>query len=535
MKVKIFHPASKINLAWEALIFVLVCYLTLEIPLRIAFISKVNKHSALFWIDLLTDLIFFLDVLKRFRTGYFTDEFLSEVVMDQKRIKVSYIKSWFLIDLISSVPMDLFAINQDSSFFAMFRHTKLLKITRITRFSLFFKILERKLSLSISNILKQLLSLIGVILIVTHLATCVWFYTITNELVGSNLTEQENWFTTYLIQKELTESFIWTTPNLYITSFYWATSTLTSVGFGDVVAVTQTERLVASVIAFVGSFLTGYIISSTTSAFGRANKARTAFREQMDKIKAYLKYRSVPPRLAKRIDEYFTHYISRHALFDEQAILQTISMPLRVELTSFLFEDVVKVIPFFASINDSSFLAKVMMLLKPLSAVAGDIIYKEGDVGFELYFVVKGYLLSSSKRENFKPQKFRAGHHFGEEAIIQDENIKREVTVTATTYCDIFSLSKKDFKSVVKEFPEIKKSFKNLSKVSDEPLEISEYDVTKAKFIPEKIEIDGEIVKISKKEYQRIVLHLRSTTEFIIDFEKRLVKIAETLQAQKKR
>ena len=54
----------------------------------------------------IVDILFFIDMIVIFNTAITTDEF--ETIEDHKSIAVYYLSGWFLIDLVSILPFDLF-------------------------------------------------------------------------------------------------------------------------------------------------------------------------------------------------------------------------------------------------------------------------------------------------------------------------------------------------------------------------------------------------------------------------------------------
>lgn len=552
----VFHPESLLSLVWDSMVMILLLYATIETPIRIAFLFDLTPGFTLFWIDFFVDLLFCLDILKRFMTGYYVDDFSSDIVMLPKRVAKRYLKTWFLLDFLSCVPMDVVISLPMSSnsneyaahptgFLTVFRFAKLLKLLRLFRDGRLAKVCEKKLGLYISPIVKQMGRLIFVILASCHLISCGWFYLVNHDYRLHAETNAESfltgmtWVGQYLsgFVSEVEMAHLMSLPYLYGTSFYWASSTLTSVGFGDVVAFNSQERIYASLVSFMGSFLTGYIISSTTSMLMRANKTSASYREQMDKIKAYLGYRKVPMKLSRRIIEYFTYYISRHALFDEQKILQQLSLPLRVELTSFLFEDVLKVIPMFASIKDSSFLSHLMMLLKPVSAAPGDVIIKENDIGLEMYFVVKGVLVGSKADDLGYRENITSGNHFGETSLFNSitettgKPPRRQMTVTATSYCDLFSLSKHDFTALIKDFPEVKKHL-NLARSNASEEVPKKFESCQENPCPDRTKLsEGSYVK--KQHIEDLCKLYQGTLVLVEEQEKKIEELMAVLERRK--
>ena len=56
--------------------------------------------------DSIVDVIFFIDIVLNFHTTYVGPG--GEVVSDPKVIRLNYLKSWFMIDLLSCLPYDVF-------------------------------------------------------------------------------------------------------------------------------------------------------------------------------------------------------------------------------------------------------------------------------------------------------------------------------------------------------------------------------------------------------------------------------------------
>ena len=62
-----------------------------------------SYHNVLFSI---VDVIFFIDIVLNFHTTFVGPG--GEVVSDPKIIRMNYLRSWFIIDLLSCLPYDIF-------------------------------------------------------------------------------------------------------------------------------------------------------------------------------------------------------------------------------------------------------------------------------------------------------------------------------------------------------------------------------------------------------------------------------------------
>eukprot|EP01052_Picozoa_sp_SAG31_P068785 SAG31_NODE_27594_length_423_cov_1.104938_1_plen_80_part_01 len=66
------------------------------VPLRIGFDYDEPPTSPLFWVDVLIDLYFLVDIVVNFRTAYIDDH--GQLETNLRMIARQYARSWFLID-----------------------------------------------------------------------------------------------------------------------------------------------------------------------------------------------------------------------------------------------------------------------------------------------------------------------------------------------------------------------------------------------------------------------------------------------------
>jgi hypothetical protein len=94
--VYIVSPFSPVRRVWE-IIGVLLIVVNL-----FSYVSDNLLEKTFGWLPV-TDIYFFLDMLMRFKTGYICSA-TGEVVMDPSRIAQRYLRGWFLLDLVLSIP-----------------------------------------------------------------------------------------------------------------------------------------------------------------------------------------------------------------------------------------------------------------------------------------------------------------------------------------------------------------------------------------------------------------------------------------------
>jgi hypothetical protein len=102
--VFIFHPHAPWRTQWDLGVGVLIMYSVLVIPFRIGF-GVDCLHTLAFAFDCIVDITFFIDIVLNFRTPFF-DRTVG-IVVDPWSIASRYIRSWFTIDFLSTVPIDM--------------------------------------------------------------------------------------------------------------------------------------------------------------------------------------------------------------------------------------------------------------------------------------------------------------------------------------------------------------------------------------------------------------------------------------------
>lgn len=91
---------------WDWVILCLTFYTAIMVPYNVAFKNKTSEDVSLLVVDSIVDVIFFIDIVLNFHTTFVGPG--GEVVSDPKIIRMNYLKSWFLIDLLSCLPYDVF-------------------------------------------------------------------------------------------------------------------------------------------------------------------------------------------------------------------------------------------------------------------------------------------------------------------------------------------------------------------------------------------------------------------------------------------
>lgn len=81
--------------------------------------------------------------------------------------------------------------------------------------------------------------------------------------------------------------------NRYVTALYWAFATMTSVGYGDVVAISVGEKFAAILCMIVGVTIFAYLMGAVTSLLGALNSSQSRAAAKKRRVDEFLAARKV--------------------------------------------------------------------------------------------------------------------------------------------------------------------------------------------------------------------------------------------------
>ena len=146
------------------------------------------------------------------------------------------------------------------------------------------------------NAILGFLKVITVILFIAHWIACI-FYSIGK---GELETEPVCWLTQANIHDA--ETF-----DKYIISLYWAFTTMTTVGYGDVAPYTMSEKVYAMFSMLIACGVFAYVVGSIETIARRSNTMAAIFKEKILHVNQFLMHKQIPKYLRLKVRRYLEY------------------------------------------------------------------------------------------------------------------------------------------------------------------------------------------------------------------------------------
>ncbi|CAM5135383.1 potassium voltage-gated channel subfamily H member 1 isoform X1 [Chelonia mydas] len=445
---------------WDWIILILTFYTAILVPYNVSFKTKQNNVAWLV-VDSIVDVIFLVDIVLNFHTTFVGPA--GEVISDPKLIRMNYLKTWFVIDLLSCLPYDVINAfeNVDEGISSLFSSLKVVRLLRLGR-------VARKLDHYIEYGAAVLVLLVCVFGLAAHWLACIWYsigdYEVINE--DTNTIRTESWL--YQLGESIgtpyrfnsTGSGKWeggpSKDSVYISSLYFTMTSLTSVGFGNIAPTTDGEKIFAVAMMMIGSLLYATIFGNVTTIFQQMYANTNRYHEMLNSVRDFLKLYQVPKGLSERVMDYIVSTWSMSRGIDTEKVLQICPKDMRADICVHLNRKVFKEHPAFRLASDGC-LRALAMEFQTVHCAPGDLIYHAGESVDSLCFVVSGSL--EVIQDDEVVAILGKGDVFGDVFWKEATLAQSCANVRALTYCDLHVIKRDALQKVLEFYTAFSHSF----------------------------------------------------------------------------
>uniref|UniRef100_A0A3Q4BEI7 Uncharacterized protein n=1 Tax=Mola mola TaxID=94237 RepID=A0A3Q4BEI7_MOLML len=445
---------------WDWVILILTFYTAIMVPYNVSFKTKQNN---IVWLvlDSVVDVIFLVDIVLNFHTTFVGP--CGEVISDPKLIRMNYLKTWFVIDLLSCLPYDIINAfeNVDEGISSLFSSLKVVRLLRLGR-------VARKLDHYLEYGAAVLVLLVCVFGLVAHWLACIWYsigdYEVIDE--ATNTIKMDSWLYQLAInigspyRYNASGSGQWEggpgKDSLYITSLYFTMTSLTTIGFGNIAPTTDGEKIFSVAMMMVGSLLYATIFGNVTTIFQQMYANTNRYHEMLNNVRDFLKLYQVPKGLSERVMDYIVSTWSMSKGIDTEKVLSICPKDMRADICVHLNRKVFNEHPAFRLASDGC-LRSLAVEFQTTHCAPGDLIFHAGESVDTLCFVVSGSLEVIQDDEVIAI--LGKGDVFGDVFWKETTLAHACANVRALTYCDLHVIKRDALLKVLEFYTAFANSF----------------------------------------------------------------------------
>ncbi|XP_075883810.1 voltage-gated delayed rectifier potassium channel KCNH5 isoform X2 [Nelusetta ayraudi] len=445
---------------WDWVILILTFYTAIMVPYNVSFKTKQNN---IVWLvlDSVVDVIFLVDIVLNFHTTFVGPG--GEVISDPKLIRMNYLKTWFVIDLLSCLPYDIINAfeNVDEGISSLFSSLKVVRLLRLGR-------VARKLDHYLEYGAAVLVLLVCVFGLVAHWLACIWYsigdYEVIDE--ATNTIKMDSWLYQLAIsigspyRYNASGSGQWEggpgKDSLYITSLYFTMTSLTTIGFGNIAPTTDGEKIFSVAMMMVGSLLYATIFGNVTTIFQQMYANTNRYHEMLNNVRDFLKLYQVPKGLSERVMDYIVSTWSMSKGIDTEKVLSICPKDMRADICVHLNRKVFNEHPAFRLASDGC-LRSLAVEFQTTHCAPGDLIFHAGESVDTLCFVVSGSLEVIQDDEVIAI--LGKGDVFGDVFWKETTLAHATANVRALTYCDLHVIKREALLKVLEFYTAFANSF----------------------------------------------------------------------------
>ena len=479
-------PETKFIYFYDFIIVICLAICIIYIPLKISFHK--NSCISLNLVDIITfdfiDIIFIIDFLIGFYRGYYNSEY--KLITNIKDIIKNYFSTYFIYDLISAFPCCSFLIyyyndicmsysnNNKYLFILVISFLKIFKCVKIKKNNKFIESISELFS---KNFLaEQFYGIMKMALItfsILHILACCHL------VIGFHF--YPSWLF-MLKDKNSVNSSI----SIYISSLYFLITTLTTVGYGDIVCISFPERIFQIIELALGVIFYSYIISKLGDYVKTESYATMVYNNNsaiLEEIR--ITHPKMPFKLYNQILHHLQTNFQQQKKSDINLLINSLPHALKYTILFIINKNYVDHFYFFKKCYNSNFIAYSLIHFVPISYKKNTLIIKEDQLIDNAIFIIEGRLsleisidlenpeqsIKKYLNKNYNPLKNenKNGSNLHEKITTIDfENKKtgiNEIKSLITKYSDIMKEKGLDFSKIEKDFDESNYQFLNISTI----------------------------------------------------------------------
>ncbi|XP_037085636.1 uncharacterized protein LOC119106144 [Pollicipes pollicipes] len=382
-------------------------------------------------------------------------------------------RATFYLDLLAALPLDLISI-PFGMFLSSVRMGRLIAVCKLNKLAKAwiiprrFRFLQDQLQESLTVI--RPIELITYLIMGVHFSACMWFMDSNIKYVFFAIPNSEMWLHQFEKVKAIESGWrAGSSPKYdpYILSLYWATATMSTTGFGDIVAMTTTEYYISIIVMVFGLVLFAYSLASYASLLTNRDRPKVQFQSIVFAMQQFM----IENRLDKDLRRRVLHFIdlqwrTYHGMVmpGKQFLLHDLPEALQEDLALDGIAKLLGNISLFRN-TDIDFRQALARRCPRYLFPANEYVLRTGDMSRDMYVIVRGYCEAYLGKKQTSLGLMGPGECFGEAGMLY--GLPKPANVITRTTCDLLIIPHGELHRVMKHFPTVNKEISEIQEDAD--------------------------------------------------------------------
>ena len=376
------HPNSNFIFIFDILVIISNLFSSVFYPLIIAKNEKIKFTDFLVnkIIIIIIDIIYIADLLISFFRGYYNDEM--KIIRNNKKIIIYYLQNEFIMDLIESLPLILLIkigiFEKDNIYFGNsdlktiifklfifikpFKILKILKDKRNKALDDFYEYISKNYYLEAFSLF-----------IIYFLVCCLFFHLFICFHIFLSFQSYPNWISHSI---SMNESFF----TKYITSFYFLITTVTTVGYGDIICISSLERIFHIILLAIGTIVYTFIVSKIGNYLRDQSHEQIKLSKDLNILENIrVTYPSMSFKLYSKIQHHLLNISKTRKKTGISLLINGIPDTIKNDLLFKIYSKIINEFTIFKGVENSRFVLQMLTSFISIISKKEEILLVEGE------------------------------------------------------------------------------------------------------------------------------------------------------------
>ncbi len=239
----------------------------------------------------------------------------------------------------------------------------------------------------------------------------------------------------------------------YIKAVYWTITTVATIGYGDITPSDNIGRIFTMFVMVGGVVMYGIVIGSISRMIEISGRHKEQSKAKLNDLRLFVEYYGLPEGLSSEIFGFYGHILTKRLSDNDEQIIAELPIALQRDIKTYMNMKLIGNVPAF-KLCSIECLKDIAKSLQQMAYSPGEHVITAGEIGHEMFIIGHGSVEVLVGKNSVAT--LTNGQFFGEIALLNE--VKRTADVVSQTYCDLYKLSKDNFISLIKTYPELLKN-----------------------------------------------------------------------------